>query len=64
MNKTTGDWDAAAETMSFRADIANGLTSQSSVHFIDADHHEWRVVVSDGTGKVYFNTTWTCVRQK
>ena len=63
-NKSIGNWDAKTETISFRADLEDGLVSQSSVKFIDEDRHVWKVVVKDGDGKLYFDTEWTVTRQK
>lgn len=64
VSKTAGDSDAIAETMSFSSDLDDGLVSRSSLRFIDDDHHDWRVVITDGTGKLYFDTKWTLTRHK
>jgi hypothetical protein len=63
-SKSTGEWDAITETMSFKADLENGLVARSSLRLIDDDHHDWRVVVTDGNGKLYFDTKWTVTRRK
>ena len=63
-SKSTGAWDSVSETISFRSEFGNGLTSRSAVRFIDDDHHDWRVVVTDGNGKLYFDTKWTLSRSK
>jgi hypothetical protein len=63
-SKSTGEWNAVAETMSFSSDLDNGLVSRTSLRFIDDNHHDWRVVITDGTGKLYFDTKWTVTRHK
>jgi hypothetical protein len=62
-SKSGGKWDAASETLSFRSNLGNGLTSYGSVRFIDRNRHSWRVVVRDGGGKLYFDTQWTVTRR-
>lgn len=62
--KSTGQWDAASETMSFKSDLGNGLTSRASVRFIDKDRHDWKVVVKDGDDKLYFHGEWYVARRK
>ena len=63
-NKTVGDWDEATATVSFKADLDDGLVARSSVQFTDKDHHIWKVVIKDGDGKLYFDTEWTVTRRK
>jgi hypothetical protein len=63
-SKSGGKWDAAAETLSFRADLGDGLTSYSSVRFIDRDRHDWKVMVKDGDGKLYFHGEWVVTRRR
>lgn len=63
-NKSFGDWDEASGTLSFRADLEDGLVSTSSVKFIDTDHHVWKVEVKDAGGKLFFEGEWTVRRRK
>ena len=63
-SKSTGQWDPASKTISMRSDIGNGLSSRSTARLIDDDHHDWRVVVTDAAGKLYFDTTWMVRRSK
>lgn len=63
-NKSTGQWDADTQTFSFKADLDDGLTSHSSVRFIDQDRHDWKVIVRDGGGKLYFHGEWNVSRRK
>lgn len=63
-SKSTGQWDAASETLSLKADLGNGLTSRGSVRFIDKDNHVWTVIVRDEGGKLYFHGEWTVTRRK
>jgi hypothetical protein len=63
-SKSTGQWGAAAETMSFTADLGDGLTSRDSVRFLDQDRHDWHVVVRDRDGKLYFDGAWKVARHK
>jgi hypothetical protein len=63
-SKSTAQWDAASKTLSFKADLPDGLTSHASVRFIDQDRHDWTVRVTDGDGKVYFDGEWKVTRRK
>lgn len=63
-SKSNGQWDEKTTTLSFESGLPDGLTSRSSVRFIDKDRHEWKVIIKDGDGKVYFDTTWTVTRRK
>jgi hypothetical protein len=63
-SKSTGAWDASSETISFNANLGDGLTSRGSVHFIDNDRHDWKVIVNDGDGKLYFHGEWKVTRRK
>jgi hypothetical protein len=62
--KSTGEWDAVAETFSFELDIGEGLLSKSAARFIDEDHQDWRVVTTDADGKLYFDKKWSLTRSK
>lgn len=62
--KSTGQWDAASETILFQDDLGNGLTSRASVHFLDKDRHDWKVIIKDGDGKLYFHGEWNVTRRK
>jgi hypothetical protein len=61
--KSAGQWDDVTETLSFQSE-RDGITSRSVVRFIDDDHHDWRVVSTDSTGKLYFDTKWILTRSK
>ena len=63
-SKSGGKWDAASQTIEFRSDLGNGLNSYGSVQFIDKDRHDWKVIVKDGCGKVYFHGEWYVTRRK
>lgn len=62
--KNTGTWDEAKQTFSFKSDLEGGLTVRSTWKFTDKDHHDVTVVVTDGDGKTYFDTTWAASRRK
>jgi hypothetical protein len=61
--KSTCQWDDVSETLSFRSED-NGLTSRGAMRFIDDDHHDHRLVVTDGDGKLYLDMKWTITRSK
>jgi hypothetical protein len=61
--KSTCQWDDVSETTSFRSED-NGLTSRGAMRFIDDDHHDHRLVVTDGDGKLYLDMKWTITRSK
>jgi hypothetical protein len=49
----TGQWDAAAKTMNWTTTMANGLKTEASHRFPDAQTYEWKLKVSDAGGKVH-----------
>lgn len=61
---TSGQWNEATQTFSFRTDLGNGFTQTSTIHFTDADHHEWSSKVTDAAGKVYFEGGGKLKRKK
>lgn len=63
-NKTAGEWNERTETMSFKADLDDGLVARSSAQFVNKDRHVWKVEIKDGGGKLYFDSEWTLTRQK
>jgi Protein of unknown function (DUF1579) len=63
-NKSFGEWDGATETLSFKADLDDGLVARSSVRFIDKNRHVWKVEIKDRDGKLYFDCEWTVTRRK
>jgi hypothetical protein len=63
-SKSTGQWDAASQTILFKEDLGKGLTSRASVRFIDKDRHDWIVIIKDSDGKLYFHGEWTVTRRK
>jgi hypothetical protein len=48
---STGRWDAAAETLRFGSELPDGVSMNSTLRFVDADHAEWgaRWTGADGT---------------
>ena len=63
-SKSTGQWDAASQTLRTTSTLPDGQTSAGSVQFTDNDHHVWKVLITDAGGKVYFDCEWKCVRAK
>ena len=63
-SKSTGQWDAASNSMQMKSTLPEGQMSVGSVHFTDEDHHEWKILITDAAGKVYFDCVWNCVRAK
>jgi hypothetical protein len=63
-SKSTGQWDAASNTLRTTSTLPAGQTSVGSVRFTDDDHHEWKILITDDAGKVYFDCIWDCVRAK
>ena len=61
--KSTCQWDDVSETLSFLSED-NGLTSRGAMRFIDDDHHDHRLVITDGDGKLYLDMKWTTTRSK
>jgi hypothetical protein len=62
--QASGKWDDATATFSYKSDLDGGLTSRTTVRLIDNDHHDVHVLITDGDGKTYFDTTWSVTRAK
>jgi hypothetical protein len=54
-NESQGQWDEKSKTLSWKADLGDGMTYVSRHHFIDKDTYEWDYVVTDKDGKVYMD---------
>ncbi len=63
-SKSTGQWDAAGKTLRTKSTLPTGQKADGSVRFADDDHHEWKILITDADGKVYFDCAWKCVRAK
>jgi hypothetical protein len=59
----SGEWDEATKTLSMTGDAGNGVTYKGTTHFIDKDHYEFRLMVTDGDGKVYQDLKNTLTRR-
>ncbi len=62
-SKSEGSWTESTGTFVFKSD-GDGKTTKATWKFKDKDHHDVTVVVTDGDGKVYFDTTWSASRRK
>jgi hypothetical protein len=51
-------------TMTWKADLSNGVTGTNTVRVVGSDRIEWRVVASNNTGKVFVDLEGTYKRQK
>lgn len=60
---TRGRWDASARTFAFHTEPEDGRVTRSTVRLISPDRHEWQIKVTDGAGKVYFDSTITLTRR-
>jgi hypothetical protein len=60
----SGPWDEAAQTFSLKADLGNGVTQTSTVHFTGEDAQEWSSKVTDAAGKVWFEGSGILKRRK
>ena len=61
---STGSWDEATSTFTFKADDTTPMTVIMTDHFIDDDHREWKVITKDPDGKVVFEMSAKSTRQK
>jgi hypothetical protein len=50
-----GVWNAESKTMTWNADLGNGITAVGTSVFIDQDSDEWKMLAKDNKGKVYLN---------
>jgi hypothetical protein len=63
-NDSRGQWNEAAQTLSYRTDLADGKSMQSSVRFAEENQEVWEFKVTDAAGKVYFDMDITASRRK
>jgi hypothetical protein len=63
-NDSLGKWDEGSKTLANESDAGPGITATATVHFLDNDTHEWKVIVKDKEGKVYLHMEGTCKRKK
>ena len=61
---SSGQWDEAAQKLSLKADLSNGVTQTSTLHFTGDDTQEWTSKVTDAAGKVWFEGSGTLKRKK
>jgi uncharacterized protein (TIGR03067 family) len=54
-NDSRGQWNEAAQTLSYRTDLEDGKAMRSSVRFADPNKEVWQFQVTDAAGKVYFD---------
>jgi hypothetical protein len=60
----SGQWDEKTQTLTCTSELGNGLTNTSTIHFLDADTHQWTALVKDGQGKIFVDAAGTCTRRK
>jgi hypothetical protein len=59
-----GQWDEKSETMTWKCDLGNGITSSGPQHFIDKDNLEFHAVAKDKEGKIYHDLMGKIKRKK
>lgn len=63
-NDSRGQWNAATNSLSYRTDLEDGKSMQSSVRFADANKEVWQFKATDAAGKVYLDMDITATRKK
>lgn len=58
-----GQWNEAAKTLSYRADLEDEKTTRSSVRFADPNKEVWQFQVTAAAGEVYFDMDITATRR-
>ena len=61
---STGTWDEKTRTLSWTADMGNGMKAASFDKFTDDDHFEWQFQIKDDQGQVMFEMTGKAKRTK
>jgi hypothetical protein len=62
--QASGQWEEATAMFSYKSDLEGGFTSRTTIHLIDNDRHDVQVLVRNGDGKSYSDTTWSVTRAK
>lgn len=63
-NDSRGQWNAATNTLSYRTELEDGKSMQSSVRFADANKEVWQFKATDTAGKVYLDMEIAATRKK
>ena len=61
---STGAWDEKTRTITWTADMGNGMKVTSHDKFTDDDHFEWQFQIKDDQGQVMFEMTGKATRRK
>jgi hypothetical protein len=59
-----GRWDEAKQTINWKSDLGDGLYSEGTTRFIDADIFEWKLVIKHISGTTQFHATGKVTRRK
>lgn len=62
-NETTGEWDAATKTLTWKGDLGGGLSITAAYRFTGKNAFESKVLVTGAGGKTYFHLEGKAVRQ-
>lgn len=63
-NDSRGQWNAASQTLTYRTQLEDDKSVQSSVRFADANKEIWQFKATDAAGKVYLDMEITATRKK
>jgi hypothetical protein len=59
-----GTWNEDSKTMTWKADLGNGITVTNTVRFVGSDRIEWRVLTRNDAGKVFVDAEGKWTRKK
>lgn len=60
----SGQWDEAAKTLTWKTELADGISMTNKVQFLDKDTCKWVLVAKDKGGKVYLDMEGKLTRSK
>ena len=62
-SQSQGKWNEATQTLTYKSDLGDGKTMDSSVRFAEQNREDWKFKVTDADGNVYFDVEITATRQ-
>lgn len=63
-SSASGQWDEGAKTLTWKAELVDGITMTNKVQFLDKDTYKWALVAKDKGGKVYLEMEGKLTRRK
>jgi hypothetical protein len=64
ISEMEGQWDEDTDTLTWKAEPAENVTTTQKIHFVNKDTIEWTLITKDKDGKIYLNVSGKMTRKK